>query len=211
MNYWSQASQIAGAPRAPTLAWRGRRDCAPGLRHHALASPLRGMNSSLRAARMTRRSLLLLTLAVVSLLVSAYAFLGVLQAAMLFQGLRALRNANLWGSLSLAAFMAAILMLARALQFSLPRGSALLGVLLLSVAAYALAPILGELRVVDACLDGGGSFDYLASKCSSVVTHPHIPFLQRRGFQLVAGALFASGGVCALAGAVRVRPTQAAL
>lgn len=160
---------------------------------------------------MTRRSLWLLALSALSLLVSVYALLGVVQAAMLFQGLRALRNANLWGSLSLVMFMAAIVTHARAVQFSLPRGRAVLGALLLFVAAWALIPILGELCAVDACLDRGGSFDYLASECSSVITHPYIPFLQRRGFQLVAGVLFASAAVSALTGAVRARAAHAAL
>jgi len=42
----------------------------------------------------------LLVLAVVSLLLCGYSLVGVLQAAMLFSGERALRNYQLWGSAS---------------------------------------------------------------------------------------------------------------
>jgi hypothetical protein len=57
---------------------------------------------------MTHRSTLLIALGCVLVIVSLYAFAGVIQAASLFGGVKALRNGNLWGSLSLVSLVLAV-------------------------------------------------------------------------------------------------------
>lgn len=50
----------------------------------------------------------LLVLGVVSLLMAAYALVGVLQAGMLFEGERALRNYQVWGTATVVFLLCAV-------------------------------------------------------------------------------------------------------
>ena len=54
---------------------------------------------------------------------------------------------------------------------------------LLFVAAVVSAPLVvtfvRELSAVDACLDAGGSFDYVRMACDHAANHPFVPFTAR--------------------------------
>ena len=59
-------------------------------------------------------------------------------------------------------------------------------ILALIIPAVILAGLyLRELYLVDACIDGGGSFHYTTMTCDQTVSYPYIPFLARhRGFSI---------------------------
>lgn len=66
-------------------------------------------------------------------------------------------------------------------------------VLLLAV----VVPYTRELFVVDACLDGGGSFDYAVGVCDHQKNHPFVPFTARHQAAMPAGV---TGTVLVLVG-----------
>ena len=49
--------------------------------------------------------------------------------------------------------------------------------LILLAGALSLLQVI-EFFQVDACLDGGGSYDYSAGTCDHLVSHPHVSFYQ---------------------------------
>ena len=62
----------------------------------------------------------------------------------------------------------------------------LVGVLLLIAAAILIWPNVSAFFASDACLDSGGSYDYLARQCDRSVSHPFIPFYRTWTFWLSA-------------------------
>jgi hypothetical protein len=134
-----------------------------------------------------------LVIGVLMLLASLYALGGVYQAAALFVGMKALRNANLWGSIALvtaifsaASFWAAL----RPIHASSPVVLVASGITLFVLAAMLIWPLLAEFVAVDGCLDAGGSYDYLSSACDFADNHPYLPVLDRQGFRLVGSVVF---------------------
>jgi hypothetical protein len=126
----------------------------------------------------------------VLLLVSAYGLGGVLQAASLFEGARALRNANLWGSIALVAFLGALICFwfaKRRIGVS-SRARLVVGGIAVVSAVALLWPHAAEFAAVDACLDGGGSFDYTRSVCDREQNHSYVAVFERQGFR-IAGSL----------------------
>ncbi len=147
---------------------------------------------------MPERNKLLIVLGILLLLPSLYGLLGVLQAASLFIGLRALSNANIWGSvfltfsaLSGACFFAAF----RTSQKAPSLASATIGLLLIAFALWFGFPIIHDLLALDSCIDRGGSFDHLLSVCDFTQSHPAISTLQRQGFRLTAFLIFSPIGL----------------
>ncbi|MBH0184858.1 MAG: hypothetical protein HP477_05400 [Nitrospira sp.] len=138
---------------------------------------------------MKHRPAIFIILGCLLLIVSAYGFGGVIQAASLFVGERALRDANLWGSVSLVAFLGALVcFLAAARRLtdrSLPR--LLVGGLAVVSTVVLVWALVAEFLAVDTCLDAGGSFDYMRSACDLEQNHPYIPVMERQGFR-VAGS-----------------------
>jgi hypothetical protein len=136
------------------------------------------------------RAAILIGVGCVLLLVSAYGFGGVLQAASLFVGDRALRNANLWGSVSLVSFLGSIVCFwfaKRRIGVS-SRARLVVGGIAVVSAAALLWPVATEFMAVDACRDGGGSFDYTRSVCDREQNHSYVPVFERQGFR-IAGSL----------------------
>jgi len=92
-------------------------------------------------------------------LVAIYGLMGFFQGIMLFTGERALRNANLWGSVFLLATTAsAYLFLAARIPRSPPSPRFLLAGRTLSAVALAMAvwvllPIFRDEAAIDSCLD----------------------------------------------------------
>ena len=122
--------------------------------------------------------------------VGAYALGAVLQAASLFVGARALRNANLWGSVSLVAFLGSLVCFwfaKRHIGVSSRARLAVAGIAVVSAVAL-LWPLATEFMAVDACIDGGGSFDYTRSICDREQNHSYVPLYERQGFR-IAGSL----------------------
>ncbi len=60
----------------------------------------------------------------------------------------------------------------------------LLGVFLLAVAAALVWPLVSAFFASDACLDSGGSYDYLVGRCDFTQNHPFIPFYSTWSFWL---------------------------
>ena len=159
---------------------------------------------------MSRRSKLLVVAACVLFLVFLYGFAGVLQAAMLFVGVKALRNANLWGSIAIVGLAAAVACMWLALQ-SRRRASRIshsyvymLGaVVALGLALVMLWPVIRDFVAIDRCLDGGGSFDYVESVCDMSANHPHLSLPEYQGFRVVAAVVFGIPGALLLRAARR--------
>jgi hypothetical protein len=153
---------------------------------------------------MTYRSTLLIALGCFLVLVSLYTFGGVIQAASLFRGVRALRNANLWGSLSLVSLALAVMCFSRARRSAVltPRLARPLrtawGCVELLLAGWLLWPLFSDIFSADRCLDSGGSFDYVRSVCDMSETHPYVPLLDRQGFRVVGALVFGVSALVAL-------------
>jgi len=131
-------------------------------------------------------------------LIGFYALLGILQAASLFTGARALSNFNFWASVSFLAYAASVTVLARPWRFISRISSGFLAVaaILLAVAGFVLIqPIVGEFLAVDSCLDSGGSFDYVASACDHSSTHAFVGFAWRSGFRVLLSITCVVGGL----------------
>jgi hypothetical protein len=145
---------------------------------------------------MIRRSSVLTALGCVLVLASLYTFGGVIQAASLFIGVKALRNGNLWGSLSLISLALAVTCFLRARQSPVAISRlarwlrALCGCAAMFVAAWLLWPLLSDIFAADRCLDSGGSFDYVRSVCDMTENHPYVPLLDRQGFRVVGAVVF---------------------
>jgi len=136
------------------------------------------------------RAAILIGAGCVLLLVSAYGLGGVLQAASLFVGARSLRNANLWGSVSLVAFLGSLVCFwfaKRRIGVSSRTRFVVGGIAVVSAVAL-LWPLATEFMAVDACLDGSGSFDYTRSVCDHEQNHSYVPVFERQGFR-IAGSL----------------------
>lgn len=147
---------------------------------------------------------------------SVYGLLGFFQAVMLFTGERALKNSNIWSSvfllslaLSIACFGASRHESPRSFHPSVFR-ALLLGVcLLLSVAAA--WRVFTDFMALDACLDGGGSFDYIHSVCDHIGSHSSVSLFAWRGFFLTSAVVFAGPVVLAWAKRRKTKALQNAL
>ena len=149
---------------------------------------------------MIRRSTLLVAFGCFLVVASLYTFGGMIQAASLFVGVKALRNGNLWGSLSLVSLVLAITCFLRARQTPLLNTKlarplrAVCGFAALLIAAWLIWPLVSDVLAADRCLDSGGSFDYVRSVCDMGDTHPYVSLLDRQGFRVVGAIVF---GACA--------------
>ena len=159
---------------------------------------------------MTRRTIILSVFGVVFLLVSIYGLLGVIQAASLYIGVRALLNANLWGSvflIGLAASISCFISVFHTNNFSPSGLSTVTGLLLTVFAAWFFFPVVPEFLAVDSCLDRGGSFDYVLSVCDFSRNHPSITILSRHGFRLTAFVILFLAGLKLIVPALSRRTT----
>ncbi|MCW5574809.1 MAG: hypothetical protein KIT13_01825 [Burkholderiales bacterium] len=150
------------------------------------------------------RTTILKILGGVLVLLSVYMLMGVLQAASLLRGVHALRNANLWGSLSLISLLLAVICFRQGQGSHLPesRRAALpviWGTVALLAAAWLLWPVLSDIFAADICVDVGGSFDYVLSVCDMQQSQPYVSILDRQGFRLVGAFVFGVIGVGILA------------
>lgn len=130
-----------------------------------------------------------------------YALMGVLQAASLFTGGRALYNGNLWGSLSLIfAFCAAHLFAAngRGMSQFRPGTVQFIAILWAAVAAWATWQVLAHSLAADRCLDDGGSFDYVLGQCDLKYSHEAFSIWKTHGFLIVVAVVTALHSVAAL-------------
>ncbi|NVK41253.1 MAG: hypothetical protein HWE39_08410 [Oceanospirillaceae bacterium] len=77
-----------------------------------------------------------------------------------------------------------------------------IGLLLLVLPGLAMmVGYLLEQSAVDACLDGGGSWNYAAGACDSTDSHPFIPFSSRHPWLVNGGMLLSVAGLlCCLVG-----------
>lgn len=162
---------------------------------------------------MIRRSTLLVAFGCLLVLVSLYTFGGVIQAASLFVGVKALRNGNLWGSLSLVSLVLAVFCFVRARQTPLLSSRlarplrVVWGYAALLIAVWLLWPLASEILAADRCLDSGGSFDYVRSLCDMGATHPYVPLLDRQGFRIVGAIVFGTVAFFALRSNRLLQPT----
>jgi hypothetical protein len=124
--------------------------------------------------------------------------MGVLQAASLFVGARALLNANLWGSVFLVGLVASVACFVAAFrtQRSIPSLlTAAAGLVLVVFAIWFASPVIHDLLEIDSCLDRGGSFDHVHSVCDFSTNHPNISTFSRQGFRLTTFVIFSLVGV----------------
>lgn len=120
-------------------------------------------------------------------LVGFYALMGVFQAAMLFTGARALSNFNFWASVSFLAYTVSVAMLSRPwrLLHRISVSVLIAGAIGFLAAGFLLVhPVVAEFAAVDACLDAGGSYDYVRSTCDYSQNHPLIRIGWRSGFRI---------------------------
>jgi len=151
---------------------------------------------------MRQRAAIFLVPGALMLLTSFYALGGLVQAASLFVGARALRNANFWGSIALVSLIIAITC------FWMAGGSnripsravrRLAGGVLLALGWIVIWPLLAQLVAIDGCLDAGGSYDYINSVCDFTENHEYLPVFDRQGFRIVGFLAFLVLGILALA------------
>jgi len=138
--------------------------------------------------------------ALLLLAMAIYSALGVLQALSISQGKRVIWNINLWLSGWLLATVFAWLVAPIHLRPS-QRGSIARRVVPwahFAIATAAAWSILRHLLAVDACLDRGGSYNYLVSSCSLVETSSFMPLYQSHGFPIVASIVFGLLGLRSL-------------
>jgi hypothetical protein len=69
---------------------------------------------------------------------------------------------------------------------------------MLIAALLLLAFVVWQFFAVDACLDAGGSFNYLARQCDMAVSHPNPGFWRSLGLPLVGALITAVIGVTLL-------------
>jgi hypothetical protein len=145
---------------------------------------------------MISRKRLLLVLGCFLILVTLYGLLGFFQGIMLYTGARALKNANLWGSVFLAASTASVFSFWAVRVAGAPSPRYLLTCRALSgisfaAAVWILLPVLRDLIAIDHCLDAGGSFNYVQSVCDFKQSHTTLSLFERQGFRIVAALVFA--------------------
>lgn len=141
--------------------------------------------------------------AIVFGLASLYSVLGVLPALSLFRGERALWNVNLWASLALVEGVVAWQFAPKSAQSSQPSGlQRVMPWLQVALAVYFVSQVVSHLASVDACLDHGGSFDYLAGVCNTQESFPFVPLHRTHGFPIVAACVF---GFLAIRSHLRLR------
>lgn len=71
-----------------------------------------------------------------------------------------------------------------------------LGLILLIVPGVVMmAAYLNELSAVQACLDAGGSFDYVQSVCDHTQSHAVVPFMVRQPLLVNGGMLLSVVGL----------------
>lgn len=134
-------------------------------------------------------------------LASVYCFLGVLQAASLFTGERALFNGNLWASLSLLVGFGAVHLFNSArptANRASPRIARFLSVFWAAISLAAAWQVVSHLLAVDRCLDQGASFDYVRGECDLESSHSVISLGKTHGFLLVTAVLAAIHSAMAL-------------
>ncbi len=141
--------------------------------------------------------LLLISGGVLFLLASLYGLMGFFQAVMLFTGERALKNSNIWSSV----FLVCIAVSAFCFGASRPKPAvrpaywAVLRAFLLSICSLlsvaAAWRVASDYMTLDACLDIGGSFNYVRSACDLTGSHPSVSLFAWRGFFLTASIVFA--------------------
>lgn len=142
-------------------------------------------------------------------LLGLYALMGVLQAAMLFTGARALSNFNFWASVSFVAYVASLAALLRPWRLlrSIPYPALVASAIVLLSASLAIAyPVVSEFVAADACLDSGGSYNYVRSLCDFSRNHPVVGMVWRSGLRLTFSlACLAGAATLAWHGQRRVR------
>lgn len=127
--------------------------------------------------------------------------MGVVMAASLFTGGRALYNGNWWGSLSLVfAFVAVHLFAAngRGMSRFHRRTKIFIAVFWAVIAAWAMWQVLAHILAVDRCLDHGASFDYVLGQCDSKYAHAVFSPWKTHGFLIVAAVVTALQSALAL-------------
>jgi hypothetical protein len=143
------------------------------------------------------------------LALAAYSVLGILQALSISQGERAIWNINFWASGGLLATVFAWLV-APTRSHSNQRGSIahrLAPWVHFAIALAAAWSVLRHLLAVDACLDRGGSYNYLISSCSLVETSTFMPLHQSHGFPMTAAVVFALLGLRSLHAREALQPS----
>jgi hypothetical protein len=134
-------------------------------------------------------------------LASVYFFIGVLQAASLYTGERALFNANLWASLSLLFGIGATHLFRSARPSATrvsPGVARFLTVFWAAIFLAAAWQVVSHLLAVDRCVDQGASFDYLRGECDLGSSHSVISLGKTHGFLLVTVVLAAIHSALAL-------------
>jgi hypothetical protein len=137
-----------------------------------------------------------MTISVVALRISAgillglvgfYGLMGILHAASLLTGTRALSNFNFWASVSFLAYGGSVALLSRPWRLirhlsHLQLVSAAIGLLLGCI--WFVLPVAREFVAIDSCLDSGGSFNYVRSVCDHSSSHPYMGLGLRSGFRV---------------------------
>ncbi|MCY7389450.1 MAG: hypothetical protein LH481_15565 [Burkholderiales bacterium] len=138
-----------------------------------------------------------LVAAIVSALLAFYCASGALQAAMLFTGVKALRNWSLWTSLALVFASATIACACAFLPVRAPGtwASRLFAALSLFLGVASAWSVATYEAAADRCLDSGGSFNYVEAACDHFASQPYISFLARNGLGLTTTILFVSVAV----------------
>jgi hypothetical protein len=134
-------------------------------------------------------------------LASIYAFMGVVQAASLFTGGRALYNGNLWGALSLVFTFCDAHMFAangRGMSQFRPNTAKFIAILWAAIAAWATWQVLAHILAVDRCLDDGASFDYVLGQCDSKYSHEVFSIWKTHGFLIVVAFVTVLHSIAAL-------------
>jgi hypothetical protein len=151
---------------------------------------------------MFSRSKALKTIGCLLLLMGVYSLLGFFQGAMLYTGERALKNANLWGSLFLIAMVFSVVCFLNASPrrvILLTRFSVFSWVLAcatFAVSIWFVIPVFNDLWAIDRCLDAGGSFNHVQSLCDFSQSHQPMSVASRQGFRIVAAiALVLPAGI----------------
>lgn len=151
-------------------------------------------------------------LAIVLGLAGFYFMLGVLQAASLFRGARALSNANIWASAALVLYTLSLVLLARPgrLLAKLPAYARwLVAVVLVATSTYSGWQLLQALGEVDACLDQGGSYNYPEFGCDYSRSHPAMPLFSWAGLRITWTVVLLLAGIAVGVFAIReARPND---
>ncbi len=153
---------------------------------------------------MTTRSKLLLTAGILLLLLSTYSFMGVIQAASLFVGARALANGNFWGAICIVTLAISIYCFLHMQNprnepaiFS-PKLKAIFGLVVIGFGIWFVWPVVVDVIAIDKCIDGGGSFDHVLSQCDFSENHSDLSTFKRQGFRVVAFGLLIIYGLALL-------------